>query len=127
MVQIPTILVVEDDRDLLNAIGEALTDEGYPVLLARSGKETIRFLQMGISEIPSVAFIDWIMPEMDGVETAYAIRKLPSLEQLPVYIMTGMSCIPKALDSFVVLHKPFAITEILDIVSLVTTKYAAIG
>lgn len=113
-----TVLIVEDDRDLLHVIGGALYEEGCLVVLAHSGEAALREMRLA-REVPQVAFIDWCMPQMDGVETAYRLRDLPGFHALPIYIMTGMTKLPRALDDFAVLYKPFALTQLCEIVAKV--------
>ena len=64
------ILCVDDDSSLLWLYREALSEEGYKVILARDGKEA---LSKFVKEKPQVVVLDIRMPLMDGIETLNAL------------------------------------------------------
>jgi CheY-like chemotaxis protein len=81
------ILIVDDDIRNVFALTSALEMRGMKVLFAENGREGIARLR----EHPNVdlVLLDVMMPEMDGYETARAIRAMPRFEQLPIISLTA--------------------------------------
>lgn len=65
------ILLVEDDREIARIIQDTLTKEGYHVTWATTGIEGLEDFSAGIY---SLALVDWMMPEMDGITLIEHIR-----------------------------------------------------
>jgi CheY-like chemotaxis protein len=81
------ILYVEDDNDIREVVGMALGDVGgLEVCLCASGGEAV---QKAEAFAPDLIVLDVMMPDMDGPATLSALRKLPSLGQVPVVFMTA--------------------------------------
>jgi len=83
-VDIHSILVVDDDLDILNLIQLCLKRLGYSVAVASSGKEAIGFLRR---ETVDLVITDIVMPDMDGFELLGALSK--KSPKLPVIAMSG--------------------------------------
>lgn len=81
-----TILCVDDDAINRLVISHMLKPLGYQVVLAASGKEALHLLQQ---TSPDLVLLDILMPEMDGFETAAAIRK-KSFGMPIVFISAGV-------------------------------------
>ena len=64
-----TILVVDDDRSVLNVLGEVLGRHGYEVLAAKTPEEAIRTVQEHRSTI-DLLLVDAVMPKISGPELA---------------------------------------------------------
>jgi signal transduction histidine kinase/HAMP domain-containing protein/CheY-like chemotaxis protein len=81
------ILVVDDDIRNVFALASALEVRGMKVQFAENGREGIERLK----ENPDIdlVLLDVMMPEMDGYETARAIRNMPRFEQLPIISLTA--------------------------------------
>lgn len=80
------ILVVEDDRDGRDLIVRIIEGFGYMVLAFGSGKEALAGLE---GKTVHLAFLDIMMPEMNGYELLAEIRKLPGYEELPIIMVTA--------------------------------------
>ena len=80
------ILVVDDDRELGNAIARDLEDRGFRVLLARDGLEAWQLLRHGAQRIDAVV-TDIGMPILDGLGLAEHIRGMPNPP--PVIFISG--------------------------------------
>ncbi len=107
------ILIVDDDRDLAEAIGEALDIAGHKATLAGSGTEAIDAYSRGRFDI---TFLDVKLPDINGIETLAAIREMDSTAR--VVMMTGYridQLLAEAAENGAVkvLHKPFAMEAIL--------------
>jgi PAS domain S-box-containing protein len=85
------ILLVDDRKDKLLALGAVLTPLGQNVIEAHSGKEALRLL---LKNEFAVILMDVSMPTMDGFETAALIRKRPSSEHTPIIFVTSIGNSP---------------------------------
>jgi len=81
-----TILVVDDEYLIADILSYALEDEGYMVVKAGNGRKGLDVLDR---ERPSLVITDFMMPVMDGLEFARAIRERPQYAELPVILMSG--------------------------------------
>ena len=82
-----TIVVVDDETDTREALGEALRDEGYEVFLAANGQEGLSLLRRLAS--PLGVILDVTMPVMSGLELYWIMKATPALADIPVMISTG--------------------------------------
>ena len=80
------ILVVDDDEDTRTFLLAVLADAGAQICEAGDGDEAIA---VAASERPDLITLDLSMPGKDGVEALCEIRETPSLQDLPVCIVTG--------------------------------------
>ena len=74
-----TILLVDDEPDILEIVGYNLSSEGYNVITASDGKEAVKLAK---KRKPQLIILDDMMPEMDGVEACEQIRKIPDLDTI---------------------------------------------
>ncbi len=81
-----TILVIEDEGDILDLITVNLTREGFRVLGAASGEEG---LALAREEAPDLIVLDLMLPGLDGLQVCRALRADPSTRALPVLILTA--------------------------------------
>lgn len=108
-----TILVVDDEYLIADILGFALEDEGFMVVKASNGKKGLEVLER---EHPDLIITDFMMPVMDGLEFATAVRALPSAHLLPIILISGAQAHlgMERSDLFnAVLEKPFNIDSIL--------------
>ena len=82
-----TVLVVDDDRDLLAQMASYLTAAGFTVAQASDGIDALSYLY---ATRPRAALIDLMMPRMDGVELIEQIRSDAKLAGLRVVAVSGM-------------------------------------
>jgi hypothetical protein len=80
------ILLVDDTPENLVSLEAALDGLGEELVLARSGKEALRYL---LNDDFAVILLDVRMPDMDGFETAELIRSRPRSRQVPILFLTG--------------------------------------
>jgi CheY-like chemotaxis protein len=107
------ILIVDDDRDLADAIGEALEMVGHRPTIAYSGTDAI---EKYCGRSFDITFMDVKLPDINGVETFMTIREMDPTAR--VIMMTGYridQLLAQATDNgaIKVLRKPFAMEEIL--------------
>src|SRR5271157_3132462 len=80
------LLLVDDTPDNLVSLEAALYGLGEELVMARSGKEALRYL---LEDDFAAILLDVRMPEMDGFETAELIRSRPRSRQTPILFLTG--------------------------------------
>jgi DNA-binding response OmpR family regulator len=80
----PAVLVVDDDRTLLSAVGRRLAREGYDVRTAASGPAALAGLEQ---RWPSLVIIDLMMPGMDGFELC---RRIKRIADLPIIVLSAV-------------------------------------
>ena len=81
------VLVVDDDRAVLDAVSELLQNEGYRVATARDGRVALARLRRGLR--PCVILLDLMMPGMDGWDFRQEQLRDDGLKDIPVVIITG--------------------------------------
>ena len=83
-----TILLVDDEQDILEIVSYNLEHEGYKVITASNGKEAILKAK---KSLPHLIIMDVMMPEMDGMEACEHIRKIPELRNTIITFLTARS------------------------------------
>ena len=86
MTEKPFILVVDDDGPILALMRNLLKEFGFQPLTADSGMKAIDAARQ---HRPSLVLLDKNMPGMSGAEVARALRAEPSLERVPIVILSG--------------------------------------
>ncbi|MEY4571132.1 MAG: hypothetical protein RLZ10_325 [Bacteroidota bacterium] len=81
-----TILLVDDEADILEFLSYNLRKEGYKVFTASDGEEGVRMTQQ---IQPSLILMDVMMPKMDGIEACQFIRKDLNLQQPIIAFLTS--------------------------------------
>lgn len=110
-----SVLVVEDDPDLLTAVADVLTEEGFPTAEANNGTEALEYLRS--HPRPALILLDWGMEPMTGGEVLSAIREEFTLAAVPVVLMTAARRIDRRkLNLAGLLYKPFGAEELSRLV-----------
>lgn len=81
-----TVLVADDDADVLALVVRRLERDGYEVLTARNGGDALRAAQ---EHVPDLAVLDVMMPQLTGYEVTEHLRKDPATERIPVILLTA--------------------------------------
>lgn len=109
----PTILVVDDERPVREALKRALGLEGYAVTLAGDGQEALETMA---EAPPDMVVLDVLMPRMDGLEMTKALRSAG--DDTPILMLTARDAVDDRVagldagaDDYLV--KPFALEELL--------------
>lgn len=107
-----TILVVDDDRKITDMLRRTLIYEGYRVATAADGEEALIKAQ---AERPDLVVLDWLMPKLNGLDTAKLLRES---SPVPILMLTARDAVEnrvEGLDSGAddYLVKPFAPEELL--------------
>ena len=111
----PTILVVDDERHIVELVRFNFEKEGYNVITACDGREANKRAQ---EEKPDLIVLDVMLPEMDGFEVCQAIQKDTEMSEIPIIMLTARS---EEIDKILGLEigaddyitKPFSPRELL--------------
>ena len=119
------ILVIDDDRSVIDLVQVILEAEGCTVIKALDGREGLRLAQ---EEHPDLIILDLVMPEISGFNVAYQLKHNPMTQTIPVIVMTSMEIDDETreqLRGFVVsLMKKSGFTkkDLLQEISAIETK-----
>jgi CheY-like chemotaxis protein len=110
----PTVLLVDDNRDLLHFLERLMANDGWTLLTAESATEAKRLVR---EHKPNAALLDYMLPDGNGVELG--VEFLQSVPQMLVIVMTGTILPPEeeALceeHNFPVLRKPFLASDVMN-------------
>ena len=122
-----TVLVVEDDEDILTLVSKRLRLDGYEVLVARDGEEG---LELARERQPDIAVLDLGLPGLDGIEVLRHIRADEALSGMLVVLLTARAQeadvrrgFEAGADAYV--RKPFSPTKLSESVSELVKRQAS--
>ena len=124
-----TIIVVEDEPDLVDVVTYNLQREGYLVLTAQRGDEGLNLIR---SERPDLVLLDLMLPGMDGLSICRQMKSDSSLREIPIIIASAKGeesdvVIGLELGADDYLAKPFSPRELLARIKAVLRRGAATG
>jgi len=109
------ILIADDNENIRDALTYLLEDEGYELLLAKDGADTLRKVR---EKKPDILFLDIMMPEINGYDVCRTIKNDPDLKSIYVIMLTAKGQVAEqergkevGADEYIV--KPFSPMEIL--------------
>ncbi len=110
------ILIVDDEFDIVDVLGDVLTVEGYQVVTAANGREGLMRLR---DTIVDLVLLDCMMPLVDGPEMLRLMREDERLLHVPVVMMSAaeMRRQVQALGCSAFLKKPFDLNTLLQTVA----------
>ena len=82
------LLLAEDDPDIQLVARMSLKRAGFDVVVAPNGAEALR---KAAEARPDVILLDWMMPELDGLETCTRLKADPATHDVPVIFLTAKS------------------------------------
>lgn len=111
------VLIIDDDFGIRKIVQISLeTVAGWDVIIAASGMEGIEMAQI---EQPDAILLDVMMPGIDGITTLERIRKNPTIQEIPVILLTAKAQ-PREQELFAklqvtgVITKPFTATDLVQ-------------
>jgi PAS domain S-box-containing protein len=127
MAERETILLVDDDRQVTRVLGEFLEAEGYAVLTAHTAQQALHTLE---KTTVSLALLDLVLPDRDGVALMGEIRKLESPPE--VVIITGHATVDSAVAAVEAgaagyILKPFDLSRLGALVGRVLERRRLLG
>jgi len=123
-----SILLVEDDFDVREALTETLRDHGYAVEAAVDGEQALQLLRSGAR--PGLILLDLMMPRMSGSEFRRAQQVDPALSDLPVVLLSAdgrMEEKARALNVEGAIRKPIDLDELFTVIERVRGASRARG
>lgn len=113
------VLIVDDNPQNLQVLGNMLRENGYKVAVAQNGALALKYVAQ---RRPACILLDVMMPEMDGFETCRRLKAQLSTADIPVIFITALVSIQDKLNAFGVggvdyITKPFQAEEVLARVS----------
>jgi DNA-binding response OmpR family regulator len=105
-----SILIVDDDRDIREALVELLTEAGWSVITASGPTEGAAAARANRVDL---VLTDVLMPGSDGMALASALRRDPDLATIPIVFMTASLRHVGELEGEVVIPKPFDVSHLL--------------
>ena len=113
-----TVLVVDDEQAIVEALSDLLESEGYRVAAATDGIEALEQLLGGLR--PCLIVLDLMMPRMDGWDFRHAQMKFADLKDIPVIVLTAAgfseASVKAQFGDVAFLSKPFAPDSLLRVV-----------
>ena len=119
-----TILVADDDPQILALISRQLARLGYRVLEAADGAEALASAR---AQKPDLIVLDVLMPHLSGWEVAREVRRDPALKNTPIVVLTAIghavsdATSPLFADAF--LDKPFEFADLESKIAQVLAKH----
>ena len=113
------ILVVDDEAVIRDMMSDILDLEGYPIQVARNGKEALAILSSSDPQTGYLIFLDLMMPVMDGYEFCRVLNADPAGRQRhTIVIMSALDQLAQAQSLQVdqAMPKPFVVDDIMRII-----------
>lgn len=109
-----TVLIVDDEADLIDALTVFLQLEGYHVIGAVGGQAGLSVLH-GNDPRPDLLLLDMMMPEVSGTDVLEAVRSNTDWAEVPVLLMSASNSPPESEMSrrTQYIRKPFELDELL--------------
>lgn len=110
-----TIMIVEDEQAIALLLKYNLEKNGYETIIVSHGNRVVTAVE---KYLPSLVLLDWMLPEMSGLELCKIIRNNPELKNIPIIMLTAKSQeedkvigLSAGADDYVT--KPFSVPELL--------------
>lgn len=111
-----TILVIDDEDNISNAIAKALKKEGFGVITASNYKTAINIIDNSTLDL---IISDVMMPYTGGFDIVEYVKENPKLKHLPVILVTGMDkdiLYSSSIQANAIVQKPFDIAQLMALV-----------
>jgi len=109
------ILIVEDEPPLIEVLRYNLESEGFVTLVATDGEEALLLVE---EENPDLVILDWMLPELSGIDVCRRLRETKKFKTIPIIMLTArgeesdkISGLDAGADDYVV--KPFSPSELI--------------
>ena len=108
------ILIIEDEEGICKFLKEGLEEENYKISIAENGKIGLKMFE---KINPDLILLDWMLPEMNGIEVCKAIRE--KNEDIPIIFLTAKDTIQETIEGLKngandYIKKPFSFEELLE-------------
>lgn len=111
-----TILVVDDNQDIVNIVTITLEGHGYEVISASSGSDLLRCLE---NQKPDLILLDIMLPDMNGLEILKRLKDNADTSSIPVVMLTIMEQYEDIARAYELgceyyIAKPFTASQLLN-------------
>jgi DNA-binding response OmpR family regulator len=120
----PTVLIVDDEREIRELLRYNLEKQGYKVIVAKDGEEGLRRI---FATHPDLVLLDLLLPGLNGLEVLREVRSEPSTKDTPVLLLTARGAemdkllgFERGADDYIT--KPFSPREVLARVDAVLRR-----
>jgi CheY-like chemotaxis protein len=112
------VLIVEDERHIIESLAFVLESEGFEVASELDGEAGLRRVR---ADPPDVLVLDLMMPKLNGIEVLKAIKADPGLRALPVVVLTAKGRqqdrrMAEEIGADAFMTKPFSNREVVEAV-----------
>lgn len=115
MAQQPHVLIVEDEAAQREVLAYNLEAEGFRVTRAENGEEGLLCVE---EDVPDVIVLDWMMPNLSGIEVCRRLKIKPDTRSIPIIMLSARSeevdkvrGLETGADDYVV--KPYSVSELM--------------
>ncbi len=119
-----TVLIVEDEKPLRDAIRDKLARSGYVILEAADGEEG---LQVALAKQPDLILLDILMPKMDGIELIRQLRADEKGKNIPVVLLTNLNDVKQLNEALALGIREYLINSDIKLDELVKVVQDRIG
>ena len=121
------ILIVDDEKNIVEALKYNLEREGFRVITAHDGLKALEFARR---ELPDLILLDWMLPEMDGLDVCRQLKGEAKTRHIPIIMLTVRAQetdkvlgLEMGADDYVT--KPFGARELVARVKVLLRRQAA--
>jgi len=115
-----SVLVIDDDLDICEIVGMALSKKGFVVRTAVNGEEGIAIAH---ENMPDIVLLDNTLPDMDGKDVALRIKETAGGKNTIIVMMTGKEAPKGEIDTTLYsgcLKKPFRLSDMVEYVEKIS-------
>ena len=119
------ILVIDDEEHILELLKFNLELSGHKVICSTNGKDG---LEMAREESPDLVLLDWMLPNISGIDVLKVIREDKKVSDLPVIMLTAKNMEDDKIEGLDIgaddfITKPFSIKELMARIKTVLRRY----
>jgi CheY-like chemotaxis protein len=114
-----TVLIIDDDQDLADALSELLDYEGYQTTVSKDGMAALSQIRI---TVPDLVICDWQMPVLNAGELLEQLRLSETTARVPFIVMTGHDDLKIDFKPTAILTKPLSIYALMDVISQVINE-----
>ena len=115
------VCIIDDDEDVRSIMCFALGFENISVMVLENGKKALDYLsKLPCEELPCLIILDYMMPEMDGIEFIHEVRVSfkETLAKIPLALSSGSQMRDEELpEDIIILSKPIVLADLIKVAS----------
>jgi len=108
------ILIIEDEKGIIDFLKQGLEEEGFEIISATNGENGLELFKKNAIDL---VLLDWMMPKMTGIEVCKAIRTINTI--VPIVFLTAKDTVQETIEGLKAgandyIKKPFSFEELLE-------------